>query len=71
MATRARAAREEILTRARAAADELLAAVGAEVRRRQAENEAALAELGRLLIATGDRLVGAPARNRQGVSSWG
>jgi hypothetical protein len=59
--TRARAAREEILTQARAAADELLAAAGAEVRRRQAENEAALAELGRLLIATGDRLVGAPA----------
>jgi hypothetical protein len=59
--TRARAAREEILTQARAAAEELLAAAGAEVRRRQTENEVALAELGRLLIATGDRLVAAPA----------
>ena len=66
MATRARAAREEILTQARAAADELLDAAGAEVRRRQAENEAALAELGRLLIATGDRLVRAPAPQPSG-----
>jgi hypothetical protein len=64
--TRARAAREEILTQARAAAEELLAAAGAEVRRRQDENEAALAELGRLLIATGDRLVGARAPEPSG-----
>jgi hypothetical protein len=63
IASRAEAAREEILTQARAVADELLAAAGAEVRRRRDENEAALAELGRLLIATGGRLVvaqGAP-----------
>jgi hypothetical protein len=61
IAKRAVAAREEILAQARAAADEVLVAAGAEVRRKRAENEAALAELGRLLIATGDRLVGAPA----------
>jgi hypothetical protein len=61
IAIRAQAAREEILAQARAAADELLAAAGAEVRRRQEENEEALAELGRLLIATGGQLVGAPA----------
>lgn len=59
VAIRAQAAREEILAQAQAVADELLAAAGAEVRRRQGENEAALAELGRLLIATGGHLVGA------------
>ncbi|MGQ0845250.1 MAG: hypothetical protein ACT4QF_14075 [Sporichthyaceae bacterium] len=58
--TRAQAAREEILAQARTAAEEILALAGAEMRRRKDENEAALAELGRELIATGDRLVGAP-----------
>jgi microcompartment protein CcmK/EutM len=66
IAIRAQAAREEILTQAQAAADEVLIAAGAEVRRRQAENEAALAELGRLLIATGDHLVSAPAPEPSG-----
>jgi hypothetical protein len=65
---RARAAREAILTQARADAEELLAAAGAEVRRRRAENEEALAELGRLLIATGGRLVTAPAPAPSGRS---
>jgi hypothetical protein len=65
---RARAAREEILTQARAAAEDVLTAAGAEVRRRQAENEEALAELGRLLIATGGRLVTAPAPAPSGRS---
>jgi hypothetical protein len=68
IATRALAGREEILAQARAAAEELLAAPGAEVRRRQEENEAALAELGRLMIATGDRLVRAPVLEPSGRS---
>jgi hypothetical protein len=69
IAVRAHTAREEILAQARAVAEDVLDAAGAEVRRRQAENEAALAELGRLLIATGDRLVGAPAPGSYDASS--
>lgn len=60
MEAQARAMREEILAAARAAAEELFAAAGEEVRRRQGENEEAMAELGRLLIATGGQLGGAP-----------
>jgi hypothetical protein len=58
--SRAEAAREQILAHARNAAEELIALAGAEIRRRREDNEAALAELGRQLIAAGDRLVGAP-----------
>jgi hypothetical protein len=64
IANRAAAAREEILAQARGVAEELLGAVAAEFRRRQEENEAALAELGRLLIATGGHLVGRSDQGR-------